>query len=194
MKRITIIGLVALVATLAALVAPGAAQAAGWTSWQFDRDRCYDASTLDANRNGYWEVAVYDLDNDCRWDTKLWNSWGGDAFAEAMIHDMDEDGRWEMWLVDTNQTPGHEIVYFDDTGDGYYDRWAYVPQAAPDVNLRTHLAQVGSTGGGRPTYNGAFGLVTFMANFTGGAAWAPGDRDNDGCPDGLDNDPRRIDC
>jgi len=194
MKRSTIIGLVALVAAAVAFAAPGVASAAGWQYWQLDGDRCWDASTLDSNGNGYWETAWYDLDNDCRWDTKLWNSFGSDAFAEAMTHDLNEDGRWEMWLVDTDQRPGHEIVFFDDNADGYYDRWAYVPRAAPDVSLRTQLAQAGSLVGGRATYNGAFGLVNYMAGFTGGAAWAPGDRDNDGCPDGLDNDYRRIDC
>lgn len=194
MKRITIIGLVALVAALSAMLAPGAAQAAGWRYHQLDNDRCWDASTLDANGNGYWEVAWYDLDNDCRWDTKLWNSWGGDAFAESLTYDMNEDGRWEAWLVDTDQRQGHEVAYFDDDADGYYDRWAYLPQAAPDLNLRTHLAQVGSTVGGRATYGGAFGLVNYMAGFTGSVAYAPADADNDGCPDHLDRSNYRRGC
>jgi hypothetical protein len=194
MKRSTIIGFVAFVAAAAALLAPAAADAANWRYWQLDNDRCWDASTLDGNGNGYWEVAWYDMDNDCRWDSKLWNSAGGDAFAEAMTVDLDENGRWEIWLVDTDQRPGHEIAYFDDNADGYYDRWAYVPRSAPDLSLRAHLTQMGSTVGGRATYNTGFGLVNYMAAYTGGAAWAPGDRDNDGCPDGLDNDYRRIDC
>src|SRR5688572_7417362 len=127
MKRSTIIGFVALVAAAAALVAPGAAQAAGWQYWQLDSDRCWDASTLDANGNGYAEITWYDMDNDCRWDTKVWNSVGGEAFAEAVTFDASEDGRWDLWLVDTDQQVGHEIAYFDDNADGYYDRWAYVP-------------------------------------------------------------------
>lgn len=194
MKRTTIIGLIALVAAAVALTAPGSASAASWKYWQLDNDRCWDASTLDANGNGYWEVAWYDLDNDCRWDTKLWNSVGGDAFAEAMTHDMDEDGRWEYWLVDTNQRVGHEVVYFDDNGDGYYDRWAYLPQAAPDVNLRAHLAGVGSTVGGRATYGGAFGLVNYLAGFTGSVAYAAADFDNDNCPDHMDRNNYRYGC
>jgi hypothetical protein len=194
MKRTAIFGLIGLVAVAAALATATDAAAAGWRYWQLDGDRCPDATTIDANGNGYWEVAWYDLDNDCRWDTQLWNSVGGDAFAEAMTHDMNEDGRWEYWLVDTDQRPGHEIVYFDDNGDGYYDRWAYVPRAAPDLSLRTHLAQMGSTVGGRARYDGAFNLVNMVAGVTGGAYLSPGDRDNDGCPDGLDTDPRRIDC
>ena len=193
-KRTILALAAALVAAVFALATADDASAANWRWWQLDNDRCWDASTLDANGTGYWEVAWYDLDNDCRLDTKLWNSAGGDAFAESMTYDLNEDGRWELWLVDTDQRTGHEIVFFDDNADGYYDRWAYVPRAAPDLSLRTHLAQVGSYVGGRATYDGAFGLVNMMAGYTGGAAWAPGDRDNDGCPDGLDNDYRRIDC
>jgi hypothetical protein len=194
MKRITIIGLVALVATLAALVAPGAAQAASWKHWQLDGDRCYDAATFDGNGNGYAEVTWYDMDNDCDWDTKVWNTYGSDAFAEAMTFDAHEDGRWDIWLVDTDQQVGHEIAYFDDNGDGYYDRWAYVPRAAPDMSLRTHLAQVGSTVGGRATYNTGFGLVNYMAGFTGSVAYAAADYDNDGCPDHLDRNNYRRGC
>ena len=194
MKRITIIGLVALVAGLAALVTPGAAQAAGWQYWQLDGDRCWDATTLDGNGNGYAEVTWYDMDNDCDWDTKVWNTLGSDAFAEAMTYDAHEDGRWDLWLVDTDQRVGHEVAYFDDNGDGYYDRWAYVPRAAPDMSLRTHLAQVGSTVGGRATYNTGFGLINVMAGFTGSVAYAAADYDNDGCPDHMDRNNDRRGC
>jgi hypothetical protein len=194
MKRTTIIGFVALVAAALALLAPGAAQAAGWKYWQLDGDRCYDATTLDADGNGYAEVTWYDMDNDCDWDTKVWNTLGSDAFAEAMTYDAAEDGRWDVWLVDTDQRVGHEVAYFDDNGDGYYDRWAYVPRAAPDLSLRTHLAQVGSTVGGRATYNTGFGLVNYMAGFTGSVAYAAADYDNDGCPDHMDRNNHRRGC
>ena len=50
-----------------------------WRRWELDNDRCWDVTTLDQNDNGYSEVAWFDLDNDCRWDTKIWNSVGGDA-------------------------------------------------------------------------------------------------------------------
>ena len=195
MRRARIFGVIVFVLVAAAALSATAASAAGWRSWQLDDDRCWDATTLDQNYNGYWEVAWYDLDNDCRWDTKLWNSVGGDAFAESMTYDMDEDGRWEAWLLDTDQQPGYEVAYFDDNGDGYYDRWAYVPQRAPDISLRTHLGQVGSTVGGRARYDGIANVVNVMAGFTGRTAWAPADQDNDGCPDALDpNNYVRRDC
>jgi hypothetical protein len=187
--------LAGLFALSAALVTAHVASAAGWRTWQTDYDRCWDATTLDQNNNGYWEVAWFDLDNDCRWDTKVWNSYGSDTFAESLTYDMNEDGRWEAWLVDTDQRTGFEVVYFDDTGDGYYDRWAYVPQAAPDSSLRAHLAQAGSTGGGPVRLDGAFGLVTYLSRFTGGSVWAAPDYDDDGCPDAMDrNDYRRDIC
>jgi hypothetical protein len=184
-----VVAFVAIAAVLAT-----AALASGWRSWQLDNDRCSDVTTIDQNDNGYWETAWYDLDNDCRWDTKLWNSVGGDAFAESLIYDMNEDGRWEAWLVDTDQRAGYEVAYFDDNGDGYYDRWTYVPQAAPDISLRAHLAQVGSTVGGQTRQDGVFGLVTYMAGVTRSAAWTPADYDKDGCPDHLDTDNRRRGC
>jgi hypothetical protein len=190
----SIFGLIILSAVVAALATAGVASAAGWRTWQLDGDRCWDATTIDQNDNGYWEVAWYDVDNDCRWDTKIWNSVGGDAFAESMYYDMDENGRWEAWLVDTDQRVGFEVAYFDDNGDGYYDRWARVPQAAPDISLSAHLAQVGSTVGGRAQYGGVFGLVNYMSGFTGRAVWAPADYDNDGCPDHLDTNNRRYGC
>jgi hypothetical protein len=193
MKRM-VLGLVGLVAVALALATAGEAQAAGWRYFQLDGDRCWDASTLDTNGNGYWEVAWYDVDDDCSWDTKMWNSVGGDAFAESMTYDAYEDGRWDLWLVDTNQRPGYEVAYFDDSGDGYYDRWNWVPQAAPDISLRAHLAGIGSTVGGRARYDGAFGLVTYMASYTGAAAWAPADYDNDGCPDHMDRSNYRRGC
>ena len=194
MKRITIIGFVALVAATLALVAPGAAEAASWKYWQVDNDRCWDATTLDSNANGYADVTWYDMDNDCDWDTKVWNTYGGDNFAEAMTYDAGEDGRWDIWLVDTDQQVGHEVAYFDDDGDGYYDRWAYVPRSAPDMSLRTHLAQVGSTVGGRATYNTGFGLINVMAGFSGSVAYAAADYDNDGCPDHMDRNNYRVGC
>ncbi len=192
MKRTTIIGLIALVVAAISLAAPGVASAAGWQSWELDGDRCSDAATLDTNSNGYYEVAWFDLDNDCRWDTKVWNSVGGDAFSESMTHDMNEDGRWEIWLVDTNQRVGFDVVYFDDNADGYYDRWTPMPSAARTMSLAEQLGQ--GSFGGTIRSDGAMGLVRYLANYTRQARWAPADRDSDGCPDSLDNDYRLIDC
>ena len=110
---------VTLCAVAAMLSTAGVASAAAsWKYWQLDGDRCWDSTTLDASFNGNYEVAWFDLDNDCRWDTKIWNSVGGDDFAESMTYDMNEDGRWEFWLVDTNQRVGFDVVYFDDNATG----------------------------------------------------------------------------
>ena len=194
MKGGSILRLVALFAVVVGLATAQSAIASGWRTWQLDNDRCWDSTTLDQNDNGYWEVAWFDVDNDCRWDMKMWNSVGGDSFAESMTYDMNEDGHWEAWLVDTDQRVGYEVAYFDDNGDGYYDRWAYVPKAAPDISLRTAIIQAGSTVSGRAQYDSAFGLVNFMAGFTGRANWAPADYDNDGCPDHMDTNNRRYGC
>src|SRR5688572_4649605 len=117
------------VALSTAGAASAAATGAQWKLWQLDNDRCWDAATMDSNFNGNAEDLRFDIDNDCRWDTRLWNSVGGDHFAESLTFDMNEDGRWEFWLADTNQVEGFEVVYFDDNRDGYYDRWAYLANA-----------------------------------------------------------------
>jgi hypothetical protein len=183
---------VTLCAVAATLSTAGVASAAAsWKYWQLDGDRCSDSTTLDASFNGNYEVAWFDLDNDCRWDTKIWNSVGGDDFAESMTYDMNEDGRWEFWLVDTNQRVGFDVVYFDDNADGYYDRWA--PMAASRSMTLAEVLGQGSFGG-TIRQSGAMGLVTYLAGYTGQAAWAPGDRDNDGCPDGMDSNNYRRGC
>jgi len=187
MKRTTIIGLIALVAATAALAAPGiASAAASWKYWQLDGDRCWDSSTYDGNFNGNYEVAWFDLDNDCRWDTKIWNSVGGDGLAESLTYDMNEDGRWEIWLADNDQQVDFDVVYFDDNADGYYDRWTPMPRAA--TGRAMSLAEVLGQGsfGGTIRQSGAMGLVTMLAGYSGTVAWAPADRDNDGCPDDQD--------
>ena len=189
MKRTTIIGLIALVVATVALTAPGLASAAGWQYFQLDGDRCWDASTIDANGNGNYETAWYDIDNDCRWDMRIWNSVGGDGFAESLTYDMNEDGRWEIWLADNDQRVGFDLVYFDDDADGYYDRWAPMPAASRSMTLAEVLGQ--GSFGGTIRQSGAMGLVTYLAGYTRQAAWAPADRDNDGCPDGLDTNNYR---
>src|SRR5262245_30153203 len=90
------------IAVVVALALSGSALAAGtaasWKLHQLDADRCWDATSMDADYNGRIENIWYDVDNDCAWDTRIWNSVGGDSFLESMTLDMDEDGRWEYWL------------------------------------------------------------------------------------------------
>jgi hypothetical protein len=195
MKRTTIIGLIALIAAAAALATPAVASAAAsWKYWQLDGDRCWDSTTYDGNFNGNYEVAWFDLDNDCHWDTKIWNSVGGDGFAESMTYDLNEDGRWEIWLADNDQQVGFDVVYFDDNADGYYDRWTPMPRAAAARSMT--LAEVLGQGtfGGTIRQSGAMGLVTMLAGYSRTAAWAPADQDKDGCPDDQDTNNYRYGC
>jgi len=175
---------VAVCTVAAVLAAVGSASAANtaatWKYLQLDGDRCWDAATMDANFNGYAEDVRYDIDNDCRWDTRIWNSVGADDFLESLTFDMDENGRWEYWLADTNQREGFDIAFFDDDEDGAYDRWAWIPRA-PDTSLGTI--------GGAPQRSGALGLVEWLAARTGRAVWRGPDYDSDGYPDLIDRRP-----
>jgi hypothetical protein len=199
LRRTSVAVLTTAIALAVSLGVSGAASAAGtamsaarWQFHQLDADRCWDATTLDANFNGNVEQVWYDVDNDCRWDTHLWNSVAWDGFLESMTFDMDENGRWEYWLADNDQRVGFDVAYFDDNADGYYDRWAYVPNA-PTTRLPTLAEQIGegTVVGGTPQRSGAMGLVVYLSRFTGQAAWAPPDRDGDGTPDPLDRYPGR---
>ncbi len=102
------------------------ATAADWQLHQLDYDRCYDMATLDTEDNGYANDIYMDLDNDCRWDTRQWNTTGHDSFHERMSFDRDEDGSLNTLLVDTNQRQGFDYVRFDRNDDGYWDTgWRY---------------------------------------------------------------------
>lgn len=99
-------------------------------------------ATLDADNNGLNENNWFDLDNDGRLDTNLWNSRGADNFLESAKFDMNEDGRWEIWLWDIDGLEGFDAVYFDDNGDGYYDRSAYLGQ-----NSNSSFGTIGGSSG-----------------------------------------------
>ena len=70
MKRTSLLGLIVLLGVTAAFATAGSASAGGWRYYQLDNDRCYDLTTLDQNGNGYAEMAWFDIDNDCDWDTR----------------------------------------------------------------------------------------------------------------------------
>lgn len=105
----------------ALFVSSAPAQAASWVSHQTDSDWCYDAKTLDMEGNGYANDIWLDYDNDCRYDTRQWNTAGHDNLHERLGFDMDENGRFEVVLADTNQRVGWELVYFDQNQDGYFE-------------------------------------------------------------------------
>jgi hypothetical protein len=120
-----------------ALVAAPQAMAAGWQYWEVDGDRCYDASTLDANGNGNAEQHWFDLDNDCRWDTNLYNTRGWDGFLEEATYDMNENGAPEYLIQDMNQRVGFEWVYLDRNQDRVYEQRRIIPGSDLDAITRT---------------------------------------------------------
>jgi hypothetical protein len=133
----TVLAVATALLVLLALDTPASA-AASWQWWNIDSDGYYDMATLDSDFNGRNENNWFDLDNDGWIDTNLWNSRGADNFLESMTFDMNEDGRWEIWLSDVNQLVGFDVAYFDDNGDGYYDRSA---------NLAQNYSSIGTIGG-----------------------------------------------
>lgn len=151
------------------------------------------AATRDADANGQAEDQWYDLDDDCRWDTRLWNAAADDdGFLEAITFDLDEDGRWEFWLSDTDGREGFDLAHFDADGDGRFDaRWA-IRRAAAKVGTiggRPELSAVGSGGGTPDRDSGLLGIVYWLAERTGRAAWST-DTDGDGSPNAVDRSPR----
>jgi hypothetical protein len=105
---------------------------------------------------------------------------------------INEDGRWEYWMADNNQREGFDVVYFDDDGDGYYDRWTPMPGAAPGMSLAEQLGQ--GSFGGTMRHSGAMGLVVYLSHYTRQAAWAPPDWDGDGCSDEIDKTRYSYGC
>jgi hypothetical protein len=126
---------------LLALDTPASA-AASWQWWNTDTDGYWDMATLDADFNGRNENNWFDLDNDGWLDTNLWNSRGADNFLESATFDMNEDGRREIWLSDIDGLVGFDVAYFDDNGDGYYERSAYLAQ-----NSNSSFGTIGGSSG-----------------------------------------------
>ena len=124
MRRLaTILAMVFVVATIGMGAAPGHASAAtpAWQFHQLDADRYWDVATMDANQNGIPEQIWFDLDNDGRLDTHLYNSEGSESLLEVLTYDSDEDGTVEYMYLDTNQIAGYELLYVNANDDGYWD-------------------------------------------------------------------------
>lgn len=122
--RTRIAGLVTALALGAGLALAGAAPADAAGSWNFvqlDSDWCYDSATLDLEGNGYPNDVWFDLDNDCHWDARVWNTTGGDDFLEHLTYDGDENGRPEYFLWDTDQRVGFDYYLRDLDQNGFWD-------------------------------------------------------------------------
>lgn len=134
-----------------------AAASGGWRYFQLDGDRCHEAAARDTDGNGNWNEIWYDLDGDCRWDTRQYDTGRGDWLHEVVLFDMNEDRRWEVWVQDTNQRAGFEFVYFDDNRDGRADR---------QLRLSSSSFTVLSS----PSYTGVSALMVTMAALHGTVA------------------------
>ncbi|MEJ7567272.1 MAG: hypothetical protein WKF41_03305 [Gaiellaceae bacterium] len=142
--RTIVLALVAFAAagTIAAALPPSAAAAARWQPQQLDADRCWDAITLDADFNDYPEQIWYDLDNDCRWDTRQYDTNGGDAFHEELSYDMNENGVPEFVLQDIDQRVGYEWLYIDRNQDRRFETKRIIPGSSLDKLNRDTNSQL----------------------------------------------------
>ena len=132
----------AMAGTVAAVLPPSAAAAAQWQLHQTDRDRCWDASSLDADFNGNAEQIWFDLDNDCRWDTHQYNTRFGDNFHEEVSYDMNENGVPEFVLQDIDQRVGYEWLYIDRNQDRRFETKRIIPGSSLDKLNRDTNSQL----------------------------------------------------
>ena len=109
------------------LATPATADHDGWVYLQTDQDACWDAVYRDDNRNNYVDHLWYDLDNDCRWDSHLYNTLSTEFLLEEASFDFDENGRPEHILQDADQRVGYEYLYSDRNQDGVWDSIAPLP-------------------------------------------------------------------
>jgi hypothetical protein len=103
---------------------------------QTDSDRCWDISTLDTDYNGNVEQAWFDIDNDCRWDTRIYNTRFGDNFLEEISFDPNENGAPEYVLQDIDQRQGMEWIYFDLNQDRLFETKRIIPGSSLDFATR----------------------------------------------------------
>lgn len=130
-------GVAVAAAALTALLAGAAgASAAGWLHHQTDADWCYDAVTIDSDDNGNFNQMWADLDNDCRWDTRLYNARGRDTLLEIASYDMDESGVPEFRLLDGDQRVGFDFIQADWNQDRRWDVRRIIPGSNADYRNR----------------------------------------------------------
>jgi hypothetical protein len=137
--RTRIAGIVAALALgtgLTAVGAPPADAASSWVFIQTDADWCYDSATLDLEGNGNANDVWFDLDNDCQFDTRVWNTTGSDDFLEQMTYNGDENAWVDYMFLDTDQRVGFDFYYTDLNQDGSWDG----PSAPPAYTLLADIA------------------------------------------------------
>lgn len=123
-------------AAIALAVTSGGAVAASWNYEQTDADWCYDAAWMDRDGNGVIDQLWSDLDDDCRWDSRLYNSRGSDALLEVATYDMDENGIPSFRLLDGDQRVGFDYIQADWNQDGRWDVKRIIPGSRIDYATR----------------------------------------------------------
>ncbi len=123
----------------------GAGAADGWRYGQADEDSCFDVATRDDDRNGLLELVWLDIDNDCRWDTRLSNTAYEDDLLEKITYDMDENGVFEIVAEDVNQRVGFEWIGFDLDQDGVVESRRIIPGSDLDVARSSNAQNLSGT-------------------------------------------------
>jgi hypothetical protein len=130
------VAVVAVVALLTMLAATGTATAADWQYVNADSDAYYDITAIDRDDSGFFEDIRFDLDNDGRWDTRLYNTRLSESFLEILSFDMDENGNIETQLRDADQREGFDYILVDRDQNGYWDPWrGYTQRIIPGSHL-----------------------------------------------------------
>ena len=124
--------------TVAALLATtGTATAGEWRFYDNDADDWNDIAAIDRDNSGELDDIYFDLDNDSRWDTNMYNKRGTSGWLlEYLDFDMDENDEVEAQLRDGDQRVGFDYILVDRDQDGYWDRTrGYARRIIPRSNV-----------------------------------------------------------
>ena len=132
------------------LATSGTAIAGSWQYYELDGDYYSDAAVRDRDGNGTFDDLWFDLDNDGRWDSHLYNTRYADDLLEVVDYDMDENDEAELRLADGDQRVGFDYLYVDWDQDGYWDRTRgygrrIIPGSNIDITTRSNRQNAGST-------------------------------------------------
>lgn len=127
---------VATLLTLLATSVTATATAAEWQRFDLDADNYYDVMGIDRDGSGRFEDIYFDLDDDGRWDTNMYNTRFSDSFLEVLDFDMDENEEVEARLRDADQREGFDYILVDRDQNGRWDsQGGFVARIIPGSNV-----------------------------------------------------------